>query len=369
MLTLMLPVFVGFLALTVDMAYAYKMRNTLQVTAEAAALAATAFLFPDPTQAAPNAQAYVEKNMPAASYGSVLANADVLGGIWTDSTKAFSGGIPVANCTGTTCNAVKVTTKIAGSQFFAWALSFNVSAAAIATYGFTGSGVSPPIWSIVEDISGSFSQQIASAKAADQALLDCVKKYSAPGSKLGVALFTGLSPNPAYQPAISVLNTANPNDMTNYNALTNKITAINGCGSSGMPACSGSNVSAGMTEALNSSMLCPGTSCTLPSPTDPSRAMVIVTDGIPNCTSGSSPSCSSDQQLLDRAVAQADAAASKGIDVYTIYFGSSASDAAWLAGLVRGKGFALKTPTASQLADKMSAVCLGSSGLQRRLVW
>jgi hypothetical protein len=97
--------------------------------------------------------------------------------------------------------------------------------------------------------------------------------------------------------------------------------------------------------------------------------MVIVTDGIPNCTSGSQPSCTSDQQLLDRAVSQANAAAAAGIDVYTIYYGSSSSDAAWLAGLARGKGFALNTPTAQQLADKMAAICLGSPGLQHRLVW
>ncbi|MGH8597847.1 MAG: TadE/TadG family type IV pilus assembly protein, partial [Gammaproteobacteria bacterium] len=37
-----LPVFLGFLALSIDMGYAYWMRNMLEVTAESAALAATA---------------------------------------------------------------------------------------------------------------------------------------------------------------------------------------------------------------------------------------------------------------------------------------------------------------------------------------
>jgi hypothetical protein len=166
-----------------------------------------------------------------------------------------------------------------------------------------------------------------------------------------------------------VVNPANLTDNSSYNALTSKITAIDQCAKNGMPICSGSNVSSGMTAALSSTMLCPGTSCTTQSSANPSRAMVIVTDGIPNCTSNSQPSCTSDHQLLDRAVSQANAAATAGIDVYTIYYGSNSSDAAWLAGLARGKGFALKTPTALELAAAMAKICFSSQGLQHRLVW
>src|SRR5215813_13996925 len=42
--TAYLPVIVGFFSLAVDMAYVYKTRTTLQITADAAALAAVSYL-------------------------------------------------------------------------------------------------------------------------------------------------------------------------------------------------------------------------------------------------------------------------------------------------------------------------------------
>jgi hypothetical protein len=64
-------------------------------------------------------------------------------------------------------------------------------------------------------------------------------------------------------------------------------------------------------------------------------------------------------------VSAANAAAAKGIDVYTIYYGTNSSDAAWLATLVRGNGTALKTPTAAQLSTQIQQIC---SQMPHRLV-
>ena len=92
--------------------------------------------------------------------------------------------------------------------------------------------------------------------------------------------------------------------------------------------------------------------------------MIVVTDGIPNC--GSTKNCTN-AGLQANAIAAADKAYSDGIDVYTIYYGTSSSDAAWLATLARGKGFALTTPDPTKLATAMTQVC--ASSLQHKLVW
>jgi Flp pilus assembly protein TadG len=374
-LTIYLPFLVGILTLAVDMSYVLWSRNMLQVTAESSALAAAWQLQQtgDKTSTILMAKQYAEKNMPAARYGATVKDADVVLRYWpancgniSCSTIANSAG----SCGANQCNAVEVTTKLAQSNNNALNLvfaqvvgfpTFNVTATAVAKT-VPGSG-SQNKWfaTIVEDISSSFSQQLTNARAADQALLDCIyTNATAGGSKLGIALFTGVSPSTLYQSQITVDGTGN------YDTLKNKISNIKQCGSSGMPPCSGSNVSAGMKSAIDS--MCPQAStCPLPTSAGAGQALVIVTDGIPNCSSAI-PNCSN-STLLNNAVAQANRAESEGIDVYTIYYGNSDSDANWLAGLVRGKGKAFKTPTATELKDKMKQVCESGLDLRQRLVW
>jgi Flp pilus assembly protein TadG len=360
-LTVCLPVFVGFAALAVQGSYAIWQRNLLQVTAETAALAATAQL-PDPNLPVTVALQYAAKNMPTASYGSVLASADVVVGKWTQGCSA--GGQACFAAGSLPYNAVKVTTRRAvanGNQldlFFAPGLtSFDISASAIATFGLGAGSASQATWNaiIVEDISMSFSAQLAHARAADQALLDCMHANAAAGSKLGITLFTGVSPSPPYQATIPVT------DTTDYTTLKNKISGINQCSSSGMPVCSGSNTAGGMNSAVT--QFCPTKPCASAGPTGSREAVVVVTDGIPNC--GSTPSCS-DATLLSNAVTAANTAAADGIDVYTIYYGTSSSDATWLASLVRGNGIAMTTPDPAQLSTLMQQVC---AQMPHRLVW
>lgn len=359
-MTVCIPVFVGFAALAVQGSYAISQRNMLQVTAEAAALAATAQL-PNPSVAISTAQSYAAKNMPSASYGTVLASSDIIIGQWTQGCAAGGQACFVAGAQ--PYNAVKVTTRRAVANanqlpmFISSFASFDISATAIATFGYGAGSGSQATWNaiIVEDISRSFATQLTNARAADQALLDCMHQNAAAGSELGISLFTGVSPSPPYQARIPV------SDTTDYNTLKNKISGINECGSSGMPACSGSNAAAGMNSAI--SQFCPTTPCASAGPAGSREALVIVTDGIPDC--GSTPSCSN-TTLLNNAVTAANTAAADGMDVYTIYYGSSSSDAAWLATLIRGNGIALQTPTATQLPTLMQQVC---SQMPHRLVW
>jgi Flp pilus assembly protein TadG len=360
-MTACMPILIGFAALSVEGSYAISQRNMLQVTAEAAALAATAQL-PNASVAVSTAQTYAAKNMPAATYGTVLTSGDVSLGQWTPGCAA--GGQACFTAGAQPYNAVKVTTRRAAANsnqlpiFFGPGFaSFDISATAIATFGYGAGSGSQATWNAIidEDISMSFSTQLKNARAADQALLDCMHQNAATGSKLGITLFTGVSPSPPYQAQLPVT------DTTDYNTLKNKIAGINQCSSAGMPACSGSNISAGMNSSI--SQFCPSKPCPSAGPAGSRQALVVVTDGIPNC--GSTPNCS-DTTLKNNAVTAANTAAADGMDVYTIYYGTSSSDAAWLATLIRGNGIALTTPTASQLPILMQQIC---SQMPHRLVW
>jgi Flp pilus assembly protein TadG len=364
--TMFLPVIVGLFTFATDMAFVYFTRNLLQVAAESAALAASTQL-PDKNAAITFAKSYAAKNMDS----TVLRDADVIVGKWTDGCAAGGQNCFVAagavDCQTFACNAVKVTTQRSTTNGNSLKLvfaplvgysTFDVTATAIATFGPGPGAQTKWFVTIIEDISQSFSQQLSNAKAADLALMDCIKNNSAAGSKLGIALFTGTSPAGIYAPQVAV------SDSTNYNNMKTKINNIQQCGGTGMPACSGSNVSSGMNAAITS--MCPQAStCPLAASTQTSQALVIITDGIPNCSS-SIPNCSN-STLLANAVAAADKAKSEGIDVFTVYYGTSSSDAAWLATLIRGNGKAFTTPTPSQLAGLMQQVC--SSSLSHRLVW
>ena len=96
-------VLMGIAALAVDMGYAYATKTRLSAAADAAALAAVSQL-PDTTAAQATALDYVEKNLPAAQNGTVVAAADIAMGYWDSATRTFaSGGTPV--------NAVSVTAR------------------------------------------------------------------------------------------------------------------------------------------------------------------------------------------------------------------------------------------------------------------
>jgi Flp pilus assembly protein TadG len=132
-----LTMVLGLSGLAIDGGYLYFVRAQLQATADAAALAA-AFDLPDPVVAKAKAQAYVEKNMPAAKHGSVVGTNDVQVGNWNAATKTFTVGAPYS--------AVRVIARRASSNgnavdlFFMRALGIstsNVVADAIAAKGGT----------------------------------------------------------------------------------------------------------------------------------------------------------------------------------------------------------------------------------------
>src|SRR5262245_61196601 len=166
-MTVYLPFIVGLFTLATDMSYVLFTRNQLQVTAEAAALAGSTQL-PDKTAAITMTKQYVEKNMPAARFGTVVKDADIIVGKWTtgcSGSKSCFTAAGAADCAAIGCNAIQVTAQLATSNGNALALvfapmigmgSFDVGATAIATFGPGPS--SGATWNVVvvEDISMSF---------------------------------------------------------------------------------------------------------------------------------------------------------------------------------------------------------------------
>lgn len=110
----MLVMLLGVAALTLDMGFLWVLRDRLQSTADASALAGASQLTetPDPALVKAEAVAYAQKNMSTGAHGTVLADADVVLGHWEGATRTFT-----TNATGTaapageTTNAVQVTTR------------------------------------------------------------------------------------------------------------------------------------------------------------------------------------------------------------------------------------------------------------------
>jgi hypothetical protein len=147
--------------------------------------------------------------------------------------------------------------------------------------------------------------------------------------------------------------------------LHTKVAAITTCSSAEDPNCStGSNVGSGIYSAIQqfSNSTYTGTS----------KNIVIITDGVPNASSGvtyttaDGVSCGKncqDSDLQTGTQAQALAAKNAGINISAIYYSGDtdvqdqSTYQTFLAGLISGTGTALLAPTAAKLAASYSALC------------
>ncbi|WP_439546188.1 pilus assembly protein TadG-related protein [Sandarakinorhabdus sp.] len=114
---LALPVLTAGVGFAVDGASIRLAQAQLQVAADAAAAAGARKLDPgsDPTV---EAQRVAGLNLPADSYGTVLAGSDVQGGTWNATTGAFTAGT-------SNRNAVRITTRLADANGNAHRLVFG----------------------------------------------------------------------------------------------------------------------------------------------------------------------------------------------------------------------------------------------------
>ncbi len=370
--TALLPVFFGFGLLASGAGYLFFRNLLLRQAVHAAALAAASNLTTYYTsgtnstaQIVSAAQTFAQANEPTATYGTVIPASNVVVGNWNSTTSAFTS---LAVSGGTTPNAVQVTglnTAANGnavSLFFGGVVGFptkDLTASAIASYA-TGQNFDTII---INDLSQSFSSEIAEQRAADLAILNCVQNSSNSASTFGVTTIDGHSS--IYQALLQA--------STNLTTLTNKINALNYCGTSGMPSCSGSNVASGLYSAIQQ--------FSTVSATNTSKNIIIITDGVPNAETGttyatadgiyptpssSTPTCTShctDANLLTMAQNQASNAYAAGISISTIYYSGDtptseqASYAASLATLKRGTGVSLVAPTSAKITTVLGGFC------------
>jgi len=309
------------------------------------------------------AQQFATANMPTAQYGTVVPAANVTLGTWDLTNKTFTA----VTGTGGTPNAVQVVAALTGANAVPtlFGSSFGttsvpISATAISSYA-TGKAFHVIM---VNDLSGSFSSSISNQRAADTAILDCVKNSAGPTSHYGIVGFTGYSQ----------LTQAPIAAQANYSALKTKINAVRSCGNAGAPPCSGSNAAAGIYRATKAY------SDGWATYADTNMNIVVITDGVPNANSmtygmnegayptptSATPTCTTactDANLWTMATNQANYASSLGINVSTIYYSGNTSGslkatyAAQLAQLRKGTGISLTAPTTAAINASFAAFC------------
>ncbi len=344
-----LPVLLGCAALTIDVGHLYNVRIELQNTVDAAALSAASALPLGKEEVFSRARAIAAMNM-ANGQPVEVPDADIVLGRWDSDTASF---IPLADDDDSRPDAVRVITSRTGgygnsvglyfAQIFGL-ISSDVSASATATFG-TGD-----TWDviIVQDISGSFTPALPSARDADEALVSCLKDHTDNDSRIGMVSYTGSSQLVFPLEAIE----------TGFDDLIDAIVNLDPCCKSWwsncgtMPDCStGTNIAAGIDEAVNEFLNAP-----LPDP-DIGQAIVIVSDGRPQSVSGPL----TDEELRDLAVQASDNAWANGISIFAIYYAGSSStpqqDADFLASLIRGDGIFEATPEENELSGTVWKVC------------
>lgn len=187
----LIPAFLALGGLAIDGANAWRVHTIMQVTADAAALAAVTQL-PNSANTIQMAENYAAKNMPVSSNGDVLANTDVITGFWNTDARTFTPN-------GTPLNAVEVTVKRSaanGNALPTTLLSligvnnWNIVTTAIAT------SASDKLWvSLVLDNTGSMTQvdinnisKIAALKTATHQLLTQLQNASTTPGDVEVAI-------------------------------------------------------------------------------------------------------------------------------------------------------------------------------------
>jgi hypothetical protein len=364
------PLLVGFGTLTIGEGYYSYRALLLKQTVQAAGLAAgnklgTFYTYPTTDTVAQRsvdivtaAQTFAAKNMPTAQYGTVVPSSNVVLGNWNSTTSTFT---TLAASGGTAPDSVQVTGYNTASNGNPIALFlgnwFGKPTADATTKVIASNGNGQPFNVIVvNDLSMSFVSEISNQRAADLAILNCVKGQAGTSSVFGLTAFTGHTTTPI---PLTVAN-------TNYTAIQTEINALADCGSPGMPVCSGSNVAAGLNSAIQqfSSAAYNNTR----------KNIVVITDGIPNASSTIySPAdgitaCTTNCQDSDlQAAAQslAATAGASGIAISTIFYsgesGQTAQDIAtaktYLGSLVTGTGLAMVAPTPAQISATIAGFC------------
>jgi Flp pilus assembly protein TadG len=351
----MMPVFLGFAALAVDIGFVWASKAQLETAVEAAALACQYGLSSDTTTAINNGIQYAGYNTVMGT-PLTLSSASFTFGNWNSTTRTLSAvSLPLA--AGATVDSCKASATVSSPLFFARALgrsSVSITSDAIAQFGSTSKS-----WNLViaEDITSSFSGELGSnaPQKADQALLDCLITHTGTNSFFGYTEFTNVSQ------AISTMQNAN----TNYNTLKTSIAGTKVCDTAGHPACGGTGTDAGIigaTTVLDSAKAAGKISC---SGSSQGCAIVVVTDGAP--TKNLSTCTASPKDPQHCAVKAAADACAKGYSVSAVFFDNDGGGtAANVSALTCGGGTFFNSPSAANIQSGTFGVC---ATLPARLVF
>lgn len=374
----------GFVAMSVDMGAVVVARRQVQEAADTAALGATTRLDSQP-QAARVADAYAGEVRMNGRVAHIDAG-DVIIGTWSGTSFAPGGASPNAVRVKAYADVPLTLTRLFGVD------TLRVSAAAIA--GPRVVARRAPDIVVALDVTASMdAAELAQERVAALALLDCVHDRSTGDSRMGIVLFTGVDTTRSEMLEVGA----------DYTRIAGAIAGIRGCGTTGMPACSGTNQAAGMGAAR---VMLDGAG----TPEGVGQVILLESDGEPNpdsicvagnytgrgwrpelqtlcagltvskttCTGSGSrrrctttvtqgqPSLANYQAWADNYAASAEAA---GIDIYTVYFGTDPTGISWLEDHVSaGAGLSLVAPTAAQMEQSFEDVCRAYTGASAGLL-
>ncbi|MGO8751643.1 MAG: pilus assembly protein TadG-related protein [Thermoguttaceae bacterium] len=346
---LLIAVLLGMVALSVDIGKVCVVQTQAQAVADAAALAGARGLSVSAAQVQSLATSCAQANT-VNGKAVVLPSSNIVLGTWNTTARTFTALTGSSQSQANACQVTVSLTSAGGNpvnMFFAPAIGVktaNVTASAIAGAGR---------WDVVVacDITSSFNDDLSQAVAGMQTILSDLNQYS-PTSNLGIVTFNGQGwTNASLQPV-----------GTNYAALKTAIGNIKDCASGG-PACSGSDLAAGMATAISLF-----SASTYQPPLGTRKAVIFISDGAANIGSGCVNKKLSDNADNALAATEANNAwTSQGISVYSLlyYHGSDdETDIGAMQALIQGTGQYIQEPSAAQLTTDLESMLMNNLSMQ-----
>jgi hypothetical protein len=333
---------VGFASFAVDYGKVTLAKTELRRSVDAACLAGCSGLSVSPTEARNRAKAYALSNSVNGSPLTLL-DSDIELGSWNGTTKQFT---VFTGANESKATAIRITGRLTRARGTAVGLVLlpliqGPSACEMTTSAVAGTGASTSDIVIAQDVSTSFSEELADAKVGDQALLNGLQAQGGT-SAMGIVVFAGTAKTMASEQTIS----------GNYTVLSNAITAIKLAGNAGMPSSwSGTDIAAGIEQAL-------GVFNAYGASASSSRALIIVSDGTPTQSwFGKHPTLNA-AQLLALAQQDADTCWAQKIHVYVVFFdrNNDAQAAARLRTLIRGSGVFVQVQNPNDLPAALASI-------------
>jgi len=364
----MLPALLCAVALAVDVSRLVVARQQLQDISDASALAAASALQFNPDEAAAKTAGIqvAEANYVLGQQLVVDHNADVVVGGWDEATHSVLPWSPTFDTLAVQTQARRTTASPAGAVPLYFApiagiRSANIYTKAVAIVGRAERTRVPVEFMIIQDGSGSFSEEWNDAIDADWGLVSLVNDVAKTGDRTGFAAFSEALMTTSYRGPGDTRNktyqvTTRLHDFTHSLAggtseMTGTITQEYGMLRSASP--SGyTNPAVAINYALNEFASHGATGM--------QRVIVLVSDGMPF---GSTTTKTN--QYRSATVTAANAAAAAGVRIHTITltdeanggtYGTGGADFAFNESLVRNGGRSFRTCDPAALRDLMITV-------------